>query len=377
MRCEPELVIKTKIMLKTILSIGLLVGCTAATAVAAEAEIASRHTVEAETATLTDGAGQVMDAGASGGSLISLSKPGQGVQFMRVPQAGKLAIRYASVSVGTISVTVNDQPARKVNVHSSGALTNSFLNAIIELAIPADATLAINVGTNDASVNIDRIMVGDGDLGLPPDIWNLPPLPVASGPYAADWKAMSRIYAVPEWWRDSKFGAWSHWTPQSMPEQADWYARGMYLEGNRQYRHHTNHFGHPSEYGYKDICHNWVIDRWNPEELMDLYVEMGAKYFMAMGVHHDNFDCWDSKYQPWNSVRVGPKLDIVGTWERWRASAGFGLALVFTTRRRAPGDSSCRCVTPATGTAPNRACATTRCKRFSMERANGGRAWTP
>ena len=54
------------------------------------------------------------------------------------------------------------------------------------------------------------------------------------------------------------------------------------------------------EYGYKDICHNWVIDRWKPEELMDLYVEMGARFFMAMGSHHDNFDCYDSKYQPWN-----------------------------------------------------------------------------
>ena len=63
---------------------------------------------------------------------------------------------------------------------------------------------------------------------------------------------------------------------------------------SRQYEYHLKHFGHPSEYGYKDICHNWVIDRWNPDELMDLYVEMGARYFMAMGCHHDNFDCFDS-----------------------------------------------------------------------------------
>jgi hypothetical protein len=53
-----------------------------------------------------------------------------------MPAASKLAIHYASVTVGTISVAVNDQPARKVNVHSSGALTNSFLNAIIDMAIP-------------------------------------------------------------------------------------------------------------------------------------------------------------------------------------------------------------------------------------------------
>ena len=67
-----------------------------------------------------------------------------------------------------------------------------------------------------------------------------------------------------------------------MPEDGDWYARGMYQEGSRQYRYHTNHFGYPSEYGYKDIAHHWVIDRWHPNELMDLYVEMGARYFMAM-----------------------------------------------------------------------------------------------
>jgi hypothetical protein len=44
--------------------------------------------------------------------------------------------------------------------------------------------LTISLATNDVAVNIDQIIVGDGDLGLPPDIWNLPPLPVAAGPYS-------------------------------------------------------------------------------------------------------------------------------------------------------------------------------------------------
>ena len=33
-----------------------------------------------------------------------------------------------------------------------------------------------------------------------------------------------------------------------------------------------------------------------------------------MGVHHDNFDLWNSKYTRWNAVKMGPKRDIVGTW---------------------------------------------------------------
>jgi alpha-L-fucosidase len=288
-----------------------------------------KRTFEAESAELVGGGSKIADDAASEGYLISLTRPGDGIKFTGLPAAVKLAIRYASVSVGTISVAVNDQPACKVNVHSSGALTGSFLHAIIDVAIPANATLIISRAGNDIAVNIDRIMVGDGDLGLPPDIWNLPPLKVADGPYPADWKGLSRLYSVPEWWREAKFGAWAHWDPQSMPEQGDWYARGMYMQGSAQYEYHLKHFGHPSEYGYKEICRNWVINRWNPGELIDLFVEMGARYFMAMGVHHDNFDCWNSTYQPWNSVRVGPRVDIVGTWEKIARQRGLRFGIGF------------------------------------------------
>lgn len=307
----------------------LLVGFLLFFAASTSAIAAEKHMFEAETAEPIGNAPRVADGAASGSYLFSLAESGQGIRFTGLPAARKLAIRYASVEVGTISVVVNEQPARKVNVHSSGALTGSFLYAIIDVGISAGAMLTISRDANDVAVNIDRIVVGDGDLGLPPDIWNLPPLPVADGPYSADWNAISRRYVVPQWWREAKFGAWSHWSPQSMPEQGDWYARGMYMEGNRQYKYHLEHFGHPSEYGYKDICRNWVIDRWKPEELIDLYIEMGARYFMAMGVHHDNFDCWDSTYQPWNSVNVGPKVDIVGTWEKAARQRGLRFGIGF------------------------------------------------
>jgi alpha-L-fucosidase len=48
-----------------------------------------------------------------------------------------------------------------------------------------------------------------------------------------------------------------------------------------------------------------------------------------MGVHHDNFDCWDSAYQPWNSVKVGPKVDIVGTWEKIARQKGIKFGIGF------------------------------------------------
>ena len=35
-----------------------------------------------------------------------------------------------------------------------------------------------------------------------------------------------------------------------------------------------------------------------------------------MGVHHDNFDLWNSTFHKWNAVKMGPKQDIVGEWQK-------------------------------------------------------------
>ncbi len=105
-----------------------------------------------------------------------------------------------------------------------------------------------------------------------------------------------RSYRVPEWFRDAKFGIWSHWGPQSAIEDGDWYARNMYIQGQPQYDYHVQTYGHPSKVGYKDLMNVWKADKWDPEHLMGLYKKAGAKYFFSMGVHHDNFDLWDSKY---------------------------------------------------------------------------------
>jgi len=122
-------------------------------------------------------------------------------------------------------------------------------------------------------------------------------------------------YVVPPWFSDAKFGIWSHWGPQSAVGNGDWYARFMYIEGSPQHEYHLKHFGPQSRVGYKDVIPMFTADRWDPDHLIDLYAKAGAKYFVSMGVHHDNFDLWNSRYQPrWNSVVAGPHKDIVGMW---------------------------------------------------------------
>ncbi len=150
---------------------------------------------------------------------------------------------------------------------------------------------------------------------------------IAQGPFAGTRESLSH-YEVPKWFRDAKFGIWAHWGPQSAIEYGDWYARLMYIEGSPQYKYHLEHYGHPSKVGYKDTIPNWKAARWDPEHLIGLYKKAGAKYFMSMGVHHDNFDLWNSKYTRWNALKMGPKQDVVGRWRRAARNAGlpFGVS---------------------------------------------------
>ena len=134
---------------------------------------------------------------------------------------------------------------------------------------------------------------------------------IQSGPFKGTRESL-QAYEVPTWFRDAKFGIWAHWGPQSAPEDGDWYARNMYRQGDRQYKTHLERYGHPSKLGFKDIIPTWKGDKFDAEYLVGLYKKAGAKYFVSMGVHHDNFDMWNSKHQRWNAVNMGPKKDIVG-----------------------------------------------------------------
>jgi alpha-L-fucosidase len=160
------------------------------------------------------------------------------------------------------------------------------------------------------------------------DVTPAPPHQIAPGPFEPSWESLSRNYRVPAWFRDAKFGIWAHWSAQSVPEQGDWYARRMYLQGSRFYDYHVAHYGHPSKFGFMEIDHLWKAEKWDPEKLMDLYQRAGAKYFVALANHVDNFDAYDSKYHAWNSVNVGPKKDIVGTWAKVARAHGlrFGVS---------------------------------------------------
>ncbi|QDH71262.1 alpha-L-fucosidase [Marilutibacter alkalisoli] len=146
--------------------------------------------------------------------------------------------------------------------------------------------------------------------------------------FAPTWDSLVEGYRTPDWFRDAKFGIWAHWGAQCVPEMGDWYARRMYIQGNWQYDHHVETYGHPTKSGFMEIQNRWKAENWDPDALLDLYVKAGARYFVAMANHHDNLDAYDSKYHGWNTLRVGPKKDLIGIWAKAARERGlrFGVS---------------------------------------------------
>ncbi len=150
-------------------------------------------------------------------------------------------------------------------------------------------------------------------LAMPAALTAQDDVAVATGQFTPSWNGLNQ-WSCPEWFANAKFGIWAHWGPQCEAADGDWYARGMYETGSEQNQWHVAHYGDPAEFGLKDLCNAWKAQSWNPEQLIALYKSVGARYFFTLGNHHDNFDLWNSPYQKWNSVNVGPKRDIVKDW---------------------------------------------------------------
>jgi alpha-L-fucosidase len=133
------------------------------------------------------------------------------------------------------------------------------------------------------------------------------------GPYQESWDSIQQNYKDPEWFRDAKFGIYMHLGIFSVPAHAsEWYVRYMYGGNAGVMQWHTEHFGPPTKFGYKDFLPMYTMAKWDPDAWAALFKKAGAKYVLAPGEHHDGFSNWDSAINPYNSVNYGPHRDIDG-----------------------------------------------------------------
>ncbi len=155
---------------------------------------------------------------------------------------------------------------------------------------------------------------------------------VPAGPFKESWESIDQNYRDPEWFRDGKFGIMMHWGIYSVPAHAsEWYVRYMYggnvLAGDgggnaEVVKWHTEHFGPPTKFGYKDFLPMFTAAKWDPDAWAALFKQAGAKYVIAPGEHHDGFSNWDSAINPYNSKNYGPHRDLDGDLIKAVAKAG-------------------------------------------------------
>lgn len=77
------------------------------------------------------------------------------------------------------------------------------------------------------------------------------------------------------------------------------------------------------------MLRDWNPKKLDPDYLTRIYQQAGARFLMIQGVHHDNYDLWNSRYQPWNSVNIGPKRDLLGEWTKACRKYGMRYGVTF------------------------------------------------
>jgi alpha-L-fucosidase len=200
------------------------------------------------------------------------------------------------------------------------------------LASPSEVLRAQAAGEGGNSFGFD--MAPETSQQVVEDAVKQIPTPMAPGPVKSTWESLHENYHVPNWFLGAKFGIFMHFGIFSVPaHRSEWYEKFLYAGGNdsvlkviggnngaldanrgpdstREW--HTEHFGPPEKFGYKDFIPMFKAEHFDADAWASLFKKAGARYVMPGAQHHENFAMWDSAVTPFNSMRMGPKRDVIG-----------------------------------------------------------------
>jgi alpha-L-fucosidase len=162
--------------------------------------------------------------------------------------------------------------------------------------------------------------------------------------FKPNWRSLSQ-WEVPQWFQDAVLGIYCHWGVYSVPgyrfndgaEQVDsglWYGAFMYVPNDSEqpnygvWDHHWETYGDPLEFGYHELVPMFTAENWDPQAWITLYKEAGADFAGLAAEHGDGFIMWDSEFDAYNAMYIGPKRDLLG--ELFEAARAQGLKTIAT-----------------------------------------------
>ena len=134
---------------------------------------------------------------------------------------------------------------------------------------------------------------------------------IENGKYKDTWESLAD-YEVPQWYKDAKFGIFSHFGLYSVAEKnSEWYSRQMYMQGHSSYLYHLENFGDHKEFGYKEFIELFKPVKFNSLEWIETIKKSGARYYIPVAEHHDGYQMYESGLSDYNTVNIGPGVDYI------------------------------------------------------------------
>lgn len=151
---------------------------------------------------------------------------------------------------------------------------------------------------------------------------------------------------VPDWYRDAKLGCFIHWGLYSLPawaqprpdvpiedaytyhQYAEWYGNTVRIVGSPTWHRHQQVYGPGTS--YEDLADLWRADSFDADALVGELVAAGARYVVPTTKHHEGFCLWDTATTGFNSVRRGPRRDLVAELHDATRRAGVRFGAYFS-----------------------------------------------
>lgn len=144
-------------------------------------------------------------------------------------------------------------------------------------------------------------------------------------------------HQVPDWYHNAKLGIFIHWGLFSVPgwaahggdfkltvesgnwrdwfkhnSYAEWYLNTLKFEDGPTREYHDKTYG--NDFAYDDFIpmFNEAIKNWNPDEWVQLFETIGARYVVLTTKHHDGFTLWNTDYPCPHKENYFTERDLVG-----------------------------------------------------------------
>ncbi len=118
-----------------------------------------------------------------------------------------------------------------------------------------------------------------------------------------------------KWFNEARYGLFIHWGAYSVAGRGEWLMNRELVP--------------PEEYARKYIA-NFTAANYDPADWAAKAKRWGMGYMVLTTRHHDGFALWDSKVNPWNAARLGPKRDLVAPYVEAVRAAGLKVGLYYS-----------------------------------------------